>query len=77
MAWADTLAIEGPAMIYDDQTNSSYLGTEVDVAIKAQFSGHMQFSLEAGYLKFGEALQSALPNADNSVSLQSRVAFVW
>ena len=77
MAWADTLAIEGPAMIYDDQTESSYLGTEVDVAIKAQFSGHMQFSLEAGYLKFGEALRSALPNADNSVSLQSRVAFVW
>ncbi len=77
MAWADTLAIEGPAMIYDDQTNSSYLGTEVDVAVKARFSGGMQFSLEAGYLKFGEALKSALPNADNSISVQSRVAFVW
>ncbi len=77
MAWADQLAVEGPAMNYADATDSSYLGTEIDVAVKPRFAGKMQFSLEAGYLKFGEALQSALPNADHSITLQSRVAFVW
>ncbi len=77
LAWVDTLATDGPAMIFADSTSSSYLGTEVDVGLKAQFSGHMHFSLEAGYLHYGEALKTALPNANNSVSLQSRVAFVW
>ncbi len=76
MAWVDTMAIGGPAMFYDDESGP-YLGTEVDLAIKAKFSGVMQFSLETGYLHFGEALNTALPNADGSFTLQSSIAFLW
>ncbi len=76
-AWVDELARTGTATFYADETDSSYLGTELDVAIKASFSGAMTVSLESGLLFFGPALQSALPNADTSFTLQSRVAFVW
>ena len=37
----------------------------------------MHFTLESGYLRYGEALKSALPNADGSFTLQSRIAFLW
>jgi hypothetical protein len=77
MAWVDTLATAGPNMFFEDEDKGSYLGTEVDLAIKAQFSGKMHFSLETGYLRFGEALKTALPNADGSFTLQSRIAFLW
>lgn len=76
-AWVDTLAKTGPAMFYEDSQNGSYLGTEVDLAIKAQFAGNMFLSVEGGYLQYGPALRTALPNADNSFTLQSRLAFVW
>lgn len=76
-AWADTLADTGTAMYYADETDSKYLGTEVDLAVKFSFAGNMLFSLETGYLRFGKALKSALPNADSSFTLQSRVAFMW
>jgi hypothetical protein len=81
MAWVDKLAIAGPSMFFEpepgDPDTGSYLGTEVDLAIKAQFSGKMHFSLETGYLHFGGALKSVLPNKDGSFTLQSRIAFLW
>jgi hypothetical protein len=77
MAWVDTLAVAGPNMFFEDTGAGSFLGTEVDLAVKAQFSGKMHFSLETGYLHFGDALKAALPNADGSFTLQSRVAFLW
>ncbi len=81
MAWVDKLAIAGPSMFFEpepgDPDTGSYLGTEVDLAIKAQFSGKMHFSLETGYLLFGDALKAVLPNASGSFTLQSRVAFLW
>ena len=77
MAWVDTLADTGTAMFYSDEADSSSLGTELDVALKTQFNGHMDLSVEGGWLWYGDALQSALPNADHSFSIQSRLAFVW
>ncbi len=76
MAWVDNMATNGPAMFYDDESGP-FLGTEIDFAVKAQFSGNMHLSLETGYLRFGEALQQALPNANGSFTLQSRIAFLW
>ncbi|HLU64832.1 MAG TPA: hypothetical protein VKZ63_01065, partial [Kofleriaceae bacterium] len=77
MAWVDTLATTGTAMFYADEVDSSYLGTELDLAFKARFHQHMDLSIETGYLWYGDALRSALPNADHSFSLQSRLAFIW
>ena len=77
MAWVDTLADTGTAMFYADDTDSSSLGTELDVALKTRFNGHMDLSIEGGWLWYGDALQSALPNADHSFSIQSRLAFIW
>jgi hypothetical protein len=77
LAWVDQLADTGTAMFFGDEVDSSYLGTEVDLAVKARFHGHMDLSIEGGYLWYGAALKSALPNADHSFSLQSRLAFVW
>lgn len=77
MAWVDTLADTGTAMFFTDATDSSYLGTELDVALKTHFNGHMDLSIEAGHLWYGDALRSALPNADSSFTLQSRLAFIW
>jgi hypothetical protein len=77
MAWVDKLARTGTAMFYADEVKSSYLGTELDVALKARFHQHMDLSIEGGYLWYGPALRSALPNADHSFTLQSRLAFVW
>ncbi len=77
MAWADELSDSPVGLVLSDDTDSSYLGTEVDVSLKANFAQRMQFSLEAGYLMFGDGLKSRLPNADSSFSLQTRLAFVW
>lgn len=77
MAWVDEKATTGTAMFYEGDADSSYLGTEFDVAAKTNFSGHMQLSLESGLLLFGDALKAALPNADSSFTLQARLAFVW
>lgn len=76
-AWADTLSDAGPGLFLSTNTDSKYLGTEIDFAAKIKFAGKMQFSLETGYLRFGDALKSVLPNADSSFTLQSRVAFLW
>ncbi|MEZ5670837.1 MAG: hypothetical protein R3F55_26060, partial [Alphaproteobacteria bacterium] len=78
MAWVDTLAENGAAMFYADDTDgSSYLGTEVDLGLRTSFNKHMRFALETGYLRFGKALKSQLTNADGSFTLQSSIAFVW
>ena len=77
MAWVDPLAATSPARCSSSDTDSSYLGTEADLAFKAHFNGHMDLSIEGGYLWYGDALRSELPNADHSWSLQSRLAFIW
>jgi len=80
MAWVDTLptsGVNGLIWPYADQNISSYLGTEVDLAAKTTFAGKMSFSLETGYLQFGDALKARLPNANHSFTLQTRVAFMW
>lgn len=95
-AWVDTPADTGTAMFYKYRDNpadplnpienSTFLGWEVDLAVKSNFAGdHMDFSLEAGYLNFGGALRTAFsPDGDpdnaratSSFSLQTRVAFLW
>ena len=73
-AWVDEPAT-GVAMFAEG--DGKFLGTEIDLALKAQFSGAMRLSLEGGYLIFGEALKSVFPNADSSLTLQSRLAFVF
>jgi hypothetical protein len=78
MAWVDTLAAPGtPGMFFAGVGDSTYLGTELDGALKATFHGHVELSVESGYLWYGEALRPALPNATSSFTLQSRLAFVW
>ncbi|HWM85945.1 MAG TPA: hypothetical protein VNO33_08900 [Kofleriaceae bacterium] len=79
MAWVDTLAESGTTggMFTADQTGSDYLGTELDGALKAMFHEHVELSIESGYLWYGDALRSALPNAESSFTLQSRLSFVW
>jgi hypothetical protein len=78
MAWVDQLAETGTSGIFfADQTASSYLGTELDGALKATFFDHVDLSIESGYLWYGDALRSVLPNATSSFTLQSRLAFVW
>lgn len=78
-AWLDEKPVTGASIFpYEDQLDGSYLGTEIDVAAKTSWSGdHVDFSLEAGYLQFGEVLQKMFPNASHSFTLQSRIAFVW
>jgi len=86
-AWVDTTGTEGVALFPacsiggackgtsgDDAT---YLGTEVDLAVRASFAGHMRFALETGYLRFGPALKKQLTEADGSFTLQTSLAFVW
>ena len=84
-AWVDTPA-EGLALFAscaaggactDDGEDATYLGTEVDLAVRARFAGHMRFALETGYLRFGRALKHRLTEADGSFSLQTSLAFVW
>ena len=75
-AWVDTQAETGTAMFRIDD-EGSYLGTEIDLGLKAQFAGKMHFTLETGYLRYGSALRSVYPNANSSFSLQSSLAFVF
>jgi hypothetical protein len=78
MAWVDTLAEPGSGGLFAaDRTNSSYLGSELDGALKVMFHEHVELSIESGYLWYGDALRSVLPNASSSFTLQSRLAFVW
>ncbi len=78
MAWVDELAESGTSgMFFAGQTGSRYLGTELDGALKATLYQHVELSIESGYLWYGDALRSALPNATRSFTLQSRLAFVW
>ena len=86
-AWVDTLATDGVALFRacsgaggscaDDETDSKFLGWELDLAVRAYFAGTMRFSLEAGYLRYGAALKTQLTEADASFSLQSSIAFVF
>lgn len=85
MAWVDTRPTGGVTALFtpaaDDSDAGSYLGTEVDLALKASFSGNMTFSLETGYFRYGSAFTGGsnpiLPNANGSFTLQTRLAFVW
>jgi hypothetical protein len=76
LAWVDTLAQTGVAMFYEGE-GGSYLGTELDLALKTSFSGNMDLSIETGYLRFGSALRAVYPNAEQSFTLQSRLAFIF
>jgi hypothetical protein len=78
MAWADQLAEPGaPGVFAADRAASRRLGTELDGALRATLHEHVELSIEAGCLWYGDALRSALPNASSSFTLQSRAAFVW
>jgi hypothetical protein len=86
MAQVHKLATDGVAMFRTcdapgncaaGQTDSKYLGTEADLAVRLSFAKHMRFTLETGYLRFGKALKSVLANADSSFTLQTSLAFVW
>jgi len=79
MAWVDTLAVNGAATFYKDVTGGKkYLGTEIDLGARTSFGGgHMRFALETGYLRFGSALHTVLPNATGSFTLQTSLAFIW
>jgi hypothetical protein len=74
MAWLDD---KGDIVWGPTGAAGKSLGTEIDLGLKAEFAGKMQFSLETGYLFYGEALKARLPNADSSFTLQTRLAFIW
>jgi len=78
-AWVDTLAKTGTALFYaDENPNSNYLGTEIDMSLRTSFAqGHMLFAIQGGVLFFGDVLKSRLPDADSSYTIQTRLAFVW
>jgi hypothetical protein len=92
-AWVDKYDLVGPNVFVcptgyvdgDSCTYSKYLGTEVDVAVKSRFARDLiDFSLEAGYLHFGDILKhyrstgAENPNAPSgSFTIQARVAFVF
>jgi len=73
----------------DDATGkklSKYLGTEIDLAVKTRFANdHMDFSLEAGYLKFGDPLKvtTSLPSRfigdgpGSAFTIQARIAYLF
>jgi hypothetical protein len=64
---------------------SKYLGTEVDLAVKSRFARDlMDFSLELGYLRFGDILKNYTstgqenPNhPTGSFTIQARIAMVF
>jgi hypothetical protein len=76
-AWLDTLAKASPALFFSDETDSKYLGTEIDLGAKASFAGNMRVALETGLLLYGDALKTRLTEADYSFTFQSSIAFVW
>jgi len=77
LAWVDTLATQGPAMFLVGNGDKTFLGTEVDLGARTTFAGKMRFAVETGYLRYGPALKAKLPNADQSFTLQTSLAFVW
>lgn len=92
MAWTDvrpTTGANGLIFPYFDEDitgndegatafmGDSYLGTEVDLALRTEFAGKMMFSLETGLLVYGDALRARLTEAKHSFTLQSRIAFMW
>lgn len=85
-AWVDTTQTDGTALFpacsiggacTSDGKDSTYLGTEIDLAVRASFAGNMRFALETGYLRFGGALKHQLTEASGSFTLQTSLAFVW
>lgn len=84
-AWVDKTSTMGFALFEacaiggacSGSKDAKYLGTEVDLAVRASFAGKMRFALEAGYLRFGAALKHQLTEADGSFTLQSSISFVW
>ena len=76
MAWVDTLGAQAP-FNPGAGNDAKFMGTEIDLGLRASFAGTMHFSLESGYLRYGGFLKAILPNADSSFTLQTRVAFIW
>jgi hypothetical protein len=94
-AWVDQYDLQGPNIFVCPVDNvsadgkscnlSKYLGTEVDVAIKSRFAKDLiDFSLEAGYARFGKILKNYTstgqdnPNLPSgSFTVQARVGFVF
>lgn len=85
-AWVDTTQTDGTSLFpacsiggacTSDGKDSTYLGTEIDLAVRASFAGNMRFALETGYLRFGGALKHQLTEASGSFTLQTSLAFVW
>ena len=77
MAWVDKLGAQLPFNPGPGNGDATYMGTEIDLGLRATFAGTMNFSLESGYLRYGSFLKAILPNADSSFTLQTRVAFIW
>jgi hypothetical protein len=92
-AWIDKMGTAPPNVFVCPITStnpdgscsmSKYLGTEVDLAVKARFAKDtMDVSLETGYLWFGDILKTTSLGAENphaadgAFTLQARVAFVF
>jgi hypothetical protein len=88
-AWADKRDdVLFSATFPDGRKRGSYLGTELDAALKYSFyEDHIRFSFEGGYLFFGEQLRAVDPAtghpysgdywAKGAWSLQSRLAYVF
>jgi hypothetical protein len=76
MGWVHKLAVQQP-FNPGAGNDSKFIGTEIDLGLRATFAGTMSFSLESGYLQYGGFLKAILPNATSSFTLQTRVAFVW
>ncbi len=85
-AWVDTTQTDGTSLFpacsiggacTSDGKDSTYLGTEIDLAVRASFAGNIRFALETGYLRFGGALKHQLTEASGSFTLQTSLAFVW
>ena len=90
--WSDSpnvFVCPNPTETPEDCSTSKYLGTEFDLALKSRFyNEHLDFSLETGYLLFGDALQTrsnpdsggsyANPGAPSGAfTLQARIAYVF
>lgn len=99
MAMLDEWAISAPNLFVcpddnvevDGAGNAScnagrYLGTEFDLALKSRFADdHLDFSLETGYLVFGDPLKTLTDGSGRrmpdpptgSFTLQARIAYVF
>jgi hypothetical protein len=86
IAFVDEWGQSPNVFIKPNDSDSKLLGTEIDLAIKSRFAdGHMDVSLETGYLMFGDVLKtrtavagSEIPDAPSGAfSLQARVAYIF